>query len=504
MPSPEPVTVPLGPLSPEAVDTLAHQAGVTEPDARALVVRLAGGVPLLAAAACRALHAGTGADAPGAVADRVVDELLGRLAPELPGRRWQHALRLLATVGAADETLLTGGPDLFAALGRLSLVTRGPLGLTVREPYRTVLELAHGWRRPTAHQAVRARAAAYRRDLLARQPPDAPQRAALVEQGLFLTGDPQLRHALFPPAEPPTDHPAGIAPAQEADADDIARLMDAWARRGGFDPRRARRLAESWLGHGVSSFHLARDRDGRPLGLTAMLPMGEDTADGAELVLQQHTEQLTGWGASRGLLLGAAYCPEPATHARILRYTLRRAMASGHLVVSTASPGYQTLVKALGFRSHGGVHDDLYRCGRPPEVFSNDFTGRALDRWLTRLGPAPGVRGDTVEQVAWALARIRDPRALAASPLVGSPACPTTADLRTRLYEAVLELAAGETRADAEAGAILQAYHLGRARSHHQVATRFHLSRATYFRRLRHGLEAVAARIVGPGGPEVT
>ncbi|MFG3497028.1 hypothetical protein [Streptomyces sp. NPDC047928] len=489
-----PAVVTLAPLPDDDIDALARAAGIEEPDARALAVRLAGGVPLLAAAACRALHAGTAPDAPGAVADRVADEILQRLAGELRGGRTRHALRLLATVGAADERLLAGGPDLFAALARLSVVSRGPLGLTVREPYRTVLELAYRWRLPTAHRTVRARAVTYRHALLARAR-DQAERADLVEQGLFLTGDPGLRGSLFPPAE----SAARVGPAQDGDAEAVAGLMHRWALRGGFDPGRAGRLAEHWMSHDIGAFHLARDRDGRPVGLAGLLPFDERTADGAEPLLQQHTERLLGGGDGRGgLLLGAAYCPEPATHARILRYILRHAVASGHLVVSTASPDYQGLVQGLGFRPHGGIRDDIYRCGRRPEVYSNDFTATALPWWLRRLGrPAdPGRVPDDrlVAEVSRALSRIRDPRSLAGSPLVGSPVTPTAARLGSWLHDAVLELGTSDADADAEAAAILQAYYLAGADSHHQVAHRLHMSRATYFRRLRRGLETIAAR----------
>ncbi|MBH5335157.1 hypothetical protein IHE55_10250 [Streptomyces pactum] len=490
------VTVPLDPLPGHAVDALARAAGITEPETRALVVRLAGGVPLLAAAACRAVHAGASPGTPGAVADRIAEELVQRLAHELPGRRRQHALRLLATVGAADEKLLGGGPELFAALGRLSVVAPAPSGLTLREPYRHVLELAYRWRRPTAHRAAAERAAAYRRELLTEAVTSAEQ-AELTEQGLFLTGDPELRRALFPPLE----SAARIGPAREAEADDIGRLMHAWALRGGFATRRALHLTERWVAHGVSSFHVARDREGRPVGLAGLLPISERTADGAEPLLQQYTGAVVDRGDDGALLLGAAYCPDPATHARLLRHILRRAVAARHLVVSTASPDYQALVRTLGFRPHGSLRDDIYRCGRRPEVYSNDFTPAALPWWLRRLGaePAAGPQEETVADVAWALSRIRDPGALATSRLVGSPATPTVSALQAWLYEAVLELGTAEEQADAEAGAILQSYYLGRAGNHHRVATRLHLSRATYFRRLRRGLEVLATRLASTG-----
>lgn len=492
------VTLRLPPLPDHRIEAITADAGIDDPEARAVVVRLAGGVPLLAAAGCRALHAGAEPSDAGAIADQMTGELLERLGRELPGSRWRHALRLLATVGAGDEQLLSAGPDLFAQLGRLSVVTRTPLGLSVREPFRTVLETAYLWRRPTAHHAVRSRAAAYRHTLLTRTT-DPSKRAELVGQRLFLTGDPQLRRALFPASE----SAARIGVAQQTDADDIGRLTHRWARRGGFDPARAERVTERWLDHGPSVFRLARDGDGRAVGLASLLPVHDTTSDAMEPLLQQHTGRFVTGPRSGGLFLGAAYATDPAVHARILRDILACAVRSGHLVVSTATPDYQLLVRGLGFRAHGSVHDDVYRCGRRPEVFSNAFTAAALPRWLDRLGDAGTggggagqPDGDLVEEIARALGRIRDPAALEGSALLVCPATPTVADLRSWLHSAVQRLADSEETADAEAGAILQAYYLARRRgTHHQVACRLHLGRATYFRRLRRGLTFLAVRL---------
>ncbi|MFD4240351.1 hypothetical protein ACFWP3_01820 [Streptomyces sp. NPDC058525] len=491
-----PVTVTVGPRPPEAVEAQARAAGITDPQGLALVVRLAGGVPLLAELACRALHSGIAPDAPGAAADLMTGEVLERLGRERPGRRWRHALRLLATVRAGDEHLVAGGPALFSTLAGLSVVRRERLGLAVREPYRSLFELAYQWRRPNAHAQVRTRAADYRGALLAGSTAGPEERAGLVEQGLFLSGDPLLRSTLFPPAE----DGSRIGPARPEEAQDVERLMHRWAVRGGFDVRRSRTITERWLADGPSSFRLARDRDGRPVGLAALVPVGAGTEGGIEPLLQQHTAAL-GAGGRPGLFLGAAYGADPVTHAQILRDILVSAVHAGHLVVSTASPDYQALLRTLTFRPHGGIRDDVYRCGRRPEVYSHDFSAARLPGWMRALAPPPpgspfGGR-DAAALVAWALARLGDPAALSASPLLSGPQFESPDALRGWLRCAVLDLADAESRADAEAGAILQAYYLGRDRTHHQVARRLHLSRATYFRRLRRGLALVAARLPG-------
>ncbi|MFJ5775344.1 hypothetical protein [Streptomyces sp. NPDC093094] len=356
------------------------RAAALDPEARSLVVRLAGGIPLLADAACRALESGACAADPGAVADLVAGEVLERLARELPGRQWQHSLRQLATVGAGDEHLLRGGPDHFASLASLSIVRRGPLGLLLAEPYRALFELALQWRKPRVHRGTRVRARGYRLAGLAAAHEPAP-RADLAEQGLFLSGDPLLRKELFPAR----DCRVHVRAANDADAGDIGRLMREWAVHSGFDRRRCDRLTDRWAGDDIGAFRIAVDPEGRVVGLANLMTADARTVDGLEPLLQQHTEALRGGG----LFLGAAHCPAPAVRAHVLRHILRHAVRNGRLIVSTANPDYQSLVRGLGFTVHGGIRDDIYRCGRPPEVSSNDFTPDRLPRWLGRLADGP-------------------------------------------------------------------------------------------------------------------
>ncbi|MFI7276873.1 hypothetical protein [Streptomyces sp. NPDC049879] len=497
-----PATVPLPQWSDDRLGRLPAAAGLHDPRARRLATGMAGGNPLVATAVCRALHAGTPPDTPGAVADQVAGELLHRLAAEAPGRHWHRSLFLLATLGAGDEVLLRGGPEAFDTLAALSIVSRDPLGLTVDEPFRHVIELAHQWRRPGPHRSARKRALTYRAGQLARTA-DHRTREELTLQGLFLSGVPELRDTIFPPSRPA----AAVTAAVPGDADAIGRLMRRWADHGGLDARRTDRLVERWLGSDVSGFHLVRDRDSRLAGL-AWLPRVERRTVGAvEPLLQQHTEPLLTEQPDDpgGLFLGAAYCPDPALHAHLLRYILRQAMTRPtRLLVSTPSPAYQRLLNGLRFQAHGAIRDDVYRCGRRPLVFSHDFAGDDMTHWLTRLAPlvpdpADGPPGPSpIGEIADALAHVRDPGRLAHSPLLGTPRTPTPQALGTWLADAVQALADSDDPTDAEAGWILRHYYFGPPRTHQQLAGRLHLSRATYFRRLRHGLTLLGDHLHQP------
>ncbi|MFF8958062.1 hypothetical protein [Streptomyces sp. NPDC014894] len=482
------------PWEDERIGRLTAQAQLTDPPARELVVRLAGGNPLIAGAACRALHAGAAPDSPGAVADQVVREIFERLSRERPAERWRPALERLATMWAGDRELLNADRELFDALGGLSLVTRTELGLTVLEPFRRVIEQAHRWRQPAAHGGSRTRALTHRRSQLALDSP-AVCRSRLAEGVMALSSDETIRETLFP-ASPS----AGlIQTSVPGDADDIGGLMHRWARQGGMDTRRTDRLVERWLADDPAGFRLARDGDGRAVGVMGLVRVADTTVNSVESLLQQHTDRLLAPGRTESLVLGAAYCPDRGLHARLLRDLLHHVMANGLLLtVSTPNPHYQRLLRVLRFHQHGTTADDVYRCGRKPEIHSQDFGRDAIADWVGRLFLGPGGDGSrqpTGRDVGRALAHIGDTARLAHSPLLRPARVSTAAELAARLREGVRALADSELPEDAEAGWILLHYYLGRPQTHQQLARRLHMSRATYFRRLRHGLEALGRRL---------
>lgn len=481
------------PWSDQRIARLAADAQLPAAAARELVVRMAGGNPLVAGAACRALHAGASPDAPGAVADQAVQEITARLSRERPGPGWESALDRLATVWGGDRELLDESRELFESLGRLSLIGRTELGLAVLEPFRSVLRLAHRWRQPAAHHGVLSRAVTRRRRQLAAEP-DVAHRGRLAEGTMALLDHPVVRETLFPASAAD----GSIETAAPDDADDIGGLMHQWARQGGMDTRRTERMVDRWLRDDPTGFRLARDRDGRAVGVMGLVHAADRTVGSMEPLLQQHTDRLMGGQPTRSLVLGAAYCPDRGLHARLLRDLLHHVMANSVLLtVSTPSPHYQQLLTSLHFHEHGTTADDVYRCGRKPEIYSQDFGHDAITAWVERLpfGLRTAGPSATGRDVGEALAHLSDPAWLAHSPLLRSPGTPTAEDLRKALRDGVCALADSETREDAEAGQILLHYYLGRRQTHQQLARRLHLSRATYFRRLRHGLDLLGQRL---------
>ncbi|MBO4273751.1 hypothetical protein [Microbispora triticiradicis] len=485
------VTVTVDPWSDGEIGELAGRLGIADPHRREVVVRLAGGIPLIAETLCRALHRGIAAELPGALADQVVQEVRRRLTRESSAPGLVESLGGLASIGQGDEELL--GPEAFARLGELSIVVPGACGLAVEEPYRTLFELAHRWRAPLTHRARVTAALAHHRQLPAAIAGD-PGLGAVVERFLFLSSEPGLRDALFPPRREETS----IRPATEADADDVGLLVHRWARRGGLDVRRCERVVGPWLEAAPEGFHLIRDRDDRALGVMTLLPVSARTAGVIEPLLERHTEELT---AAGGVFIGMGVCDEsrPGAHAALLRHTMAVGVASGHMVVSTWWPPYQRLVGALGFRHHGDTADDVYGSGRPCQIHARPFAGDQLPEWIDRLtGPgvqAPPERRWLAAQVRRALEQLHDAAALARSPLLPLFGDQGVGSLREWLHAAVEEMSAAAAPEEAEAGEILRRCYVRRRGGHTVIAHQMHLSRATYYRRLNRALTMLAERL---------
>jgi hypothetical protein len=268
-------------------------------------------------------------------------------------------------------------------------------------------------------------------------------------------------------------------------------------------------MLDAWLRGTPNGFQLALRGDGAPVAMVNMLPVSGQTQDATQMLLQQHAEPLAGGvrpGQTAGLLIGMAISDDgyQAAHAALLRYFLVQGIQHGRILVSTPWPAYQQLARSLGLVHHGATRDDLYRCGRQNEIYSQDFAPEHLPSWLDRL--CPGGRFPALDpqeqriaaQVRQALRDIHRPARLAANPLLAWLELPAAQDLRTALLLAIQELRASETPADADAGHVLADYYLSRRGAHEYVANKLHLSRSTYFRRLNHGIALLTTRLPRP------
>ncbi|GHJ48068.1 hypothetical protein Cs7R123_54100 [Catellatospora sp. TT07R-123] len=499
-----PVTVRLDPWRSASIESLAREAGLRQPAELRAVASLSGGLPLVAGQLSRALLSGVPADARGALAAPAAREVLRRLATEGPAAA-DEALTALATLGCADEEMLARLVGATAAefdrLAELSVVRRDEIGLALREPYRTLLDLGARWRRPLARQSLLAGGVQHRmRQAATRR--DRREQVGIVGPSLALVDDPVIRETLFPAAEPRVR----IRPAEPGDEADIVRLTRHWARRGHLDAKACGRMLETWWACQPTGFYLAVGPEGEALGLSNVLPLRESATPALELLLQQHTGALRADpDGTGGVLVGLAVSgdDDPAVHAAILRHTLAVGMAAERVLVSTPWLPYQRLCEQLGMVHQGDTRHDVYRCGRMNRIYLQDFAVEALPSWLGRLGAGgPGTSFDWERYVRQALADLHRPGRLATSPLSALPVTGSGTALAGLLRAAVELLGGSGAAQDVEAAQALTWRYL-----HSGVGepVRLGRSRATYFRRLRHGVrrvteivQALAGEGVGP------
>ncbi|MBP2706250.1 hypothetical protein JOL79_20785 [Microbispora sp. RL4-1S] len=499
------VTVELRPWSPADIRELASSLGVADPARIDLVVRLSGGIPLVAGSLCRAILRGGEPGPVGALADLVATEVLHRLATESPAVD-PEAVPIVSTVDGVDEDLLTAlarlPPATFTLLRRLSVIRPDHHGLRVAEPYRTLFDLAYRWRHPVLRDEIAARGAAHRHRQLSRTA-DPALRARLADQVLYLSGRGRARRDLYAEA----GGEFSVRRAHDGDGDAIARLIRLWAAAEGLADRTAEAMRDLWLSGADHGFHLVVDTDDHPVGMTNLTPLDPHGSPALESLLQQHAGTLLEAGTTGSVVGMMAVEPRFArAQPALVRHILTTAIASGRLVVSTPWVPYQQMSARFGLSHLGDARHDLYRCGRPSALYTRTFTPEELPAWLRRMqGPRPEGPYRMVELVRAALRDLNSPARLAASPLqalAGPGPAPPLGDL---LRQAVVALGSSDSAVDAEAGQVLSLYYLARAGGHDLLAHRLHLSRATYFRRLDHGVAKVAETVIRslglPGPP---
>ncbi len=133
-------------------------------------------------------------------------------------------------------------------------------------------------------------------------------------------------------------------------------------------------------------------------------------------------------------------------------------------------------------------------------ISAKEASATPIDATVGQVSAKSAVPG----QVKSALQNLRIPTALARSPLCDLAAIAggdsTAAALRARLIAVVSEVAASSKPRDQEAGRLLLDYYVKGVGTHEVVMERLHLSRPTFYRRLRRGFELVGEQLDGLNG----
>jgi energy-coupling factor transporter ATP-binding protein EcfA2 len=525
--------LPLASWSPDESRAYLSARGIRDVSLVEQVLAAAGGLPLaLSLAADLAVQLDVrsfrAAEADWHLALRELVERLLRDVPE-PGVR--DLLECCAVLRQADQASLAAiageavggvGPA-FDRLCRLSFVRAGQHGLVLHDDVRRVLAEDLRWRRPERYAELRLRALAYLRERSANASP--VERERLFAQRLYLWAQAWVQaHSqalLFFPEE----SPVWVEPGRPEDHADVLRIRAEWVERalGGevaasYDAALDRAFMEEHLAYPGTRLRIARDRDGRAIGFSTMVPVCRESVP----ILLRHPAHAP---AVRALWPDPAQLPATADESRVffvvrIQETAEQARAvwaalqretfgvlalSGVYLTTTAVPARKTSLEGWGFRRIPEARSWFYGPDEPSDTYMLDLRSIGVDAWIEAIvegrRPPRGLSADEVEPaLREALLRWRDDAALAASPLADLPCvdAPRDADAVRRAVEAALARAraAAEAKDEPAFDAVELAY-VRKVGSHERVAERLAVSPATFYRLLKRGVQGIGAELRG-------
>lgn len=482
----------LGPLSPPAVRELLAEHGVADGPAAQQIARWAAGSPL----ALTILAAAS--DAP------------GRLPADRPDVIAAISRRLLdAERDAADVDVLA-----IAAIART--VTPGLLRATL--PGRDADEAVRSLRQRSfaepvgggiaLHDLVRRTLRAELRHRLPAREAELRRRVVDHVHGRAVDGDLLLTIDLADLADDPVLRSgyswAGalrhrIDHVRPGDAAAIARGLEEQGAAGWFEE------VEPWLARAPETVSIARDAGERLCGYSiALTPATAPPHATADPVVGPWLAHARDTGRENAVLWRETwdFGGDPTAGVRAL------VAMSGILRAQLPNPRWAYLPidprdrAAVGFSGQlQGVHVPELDVAGPPAFQAHlvdwgpgGLLGAQRDVVYRELGLHPrGRRSPAADAVRDALRALADPRALARSPLAsGATEAERAAALRARL-EAAIDAAFGTTAEERALRDVLIRSYVDPAPSQELAARELHLSRATYYRRLRAATARLAA-----------
>lgn len=493
-----------------------RRRGLTDPQLAARVRELAGGSPLaLSLAADLATRQGGPQFSEWCL---VVRSLAEQLLREVGDGRLRELIDAGALVREFDRPMLaqmTGRRDLaeaFEKLCELSFVRPAGRGLTFDADTRLILAQDLGWRDPDRYQRLRLRAARVYRRQMATAPPSC--HARLAEACLFLLGHTRTASLMFDGTD---DEGIWTEPVRPADHVEVQRIWARWlqTRLGVRLPMTGDWRLGAVLAYPGARLRVARDREGRAVGFSGLLPLCQETLpllttdrSVAALLATRWTEaELAAWprraADSRAFVL--RFLAETGPSAEAVRAALLRDMVSvfasgGAYYVATPIPEYKALVEALGFRAMPG-HTVAGERHHPTDAYELDLSRVGFAHWiegllLGRQLPRAADLREAERQIQAVLAHWRDDAWLqAASPSClgahghGAPA------VRSAAWRA-LKRARGRSGNDAAITALEAAYLAADPVAPAKAAAQLGVSRATFYRLVRRGVHLVALACV--------
>lgn len=461
----------------------------------------------------------------------IVRSLLERLLVEVGDPQLRELIEACVAVRQFDEATLaaiTGRTDIsvaFAQLCQLSIVSPTAHGLMLHEDLRRWLAEDLAWRNPERYNDLRARALAFYRERTRSAPRD--EREWMVADRLFLWGNALIQQLFFCAEEPGQ---VMVQPGQPADLAEIGGLFSIGSGRSlpaDVDMARLRRPKEdaeflrTILQSPATRLRVARGREGKVLGFSTVLPVCRETIP----LLDAHPAYAplvhAYWGPAETAALPVApdtsnifyllHMLYPGEMAGVIRAALLRDLASlfargGTHLCATFVPGYKQMLETCGFdrlpaaRNHAWGHD------YPVDGYVLDLSQIGVEAWMDavmngRRPPRPPDRDDVENELQIAFRQWNDDGRVARSRLgellgvaSGGADGARAAAVRQRIVEGLAEARAHAPPVlDTAYRAIELTYLSPNGRK--CGARRLAVSRATLYRLLKRGVQALAEEL---------
>ncbi|OLC04913.1 MAG: hypothetical protein AUI15_00510 [Actinobacteria bacterium 13_2_20CM_2_66_6] len=443
----------------------------------------------------------------------LVSRLLSEAAPD---PALVSALEACSVVRVFDEATLsaiTHEPDVDAAFDRLchlSVIKPCPHGLMLHDYVRAIIAQDLLWRRPLHHQTLRRRALDHFRERL--RTSSAEDRTWLIAEWFFLWSNALIQETFF--GSDGVDN-VNVDPGVDVDA---AQLRDLYlAEMVGIASDEDVRLLGDVLTYPGTRLRVAREKDGRPMGFSTVVPVCTESIG----ILERHpvhgkllerfyvnarreTLPKTADAATAQYLLHVVAASDPGGAVRrpLLRDLAGIFGLGGTYLCTTRDALFDQLMEVCGFEAltsseEGG--DD-----RPATGWVLDLTRRGFEGWIesiiegrpTRAVPNP-VRLES--ELQGALVHWNDPDWLATNCSILASAAPIGE--RPNIVRRAIEEALSRVRTEGSMGTeqacrALELAYMKKRANHKEAMCSLAVSRATFYRLCKRGIHTLAGELL--------
>lgn len=523
--------LPLQGFSDDESRVYLRRRGLKEQRVVKQIGKVAGGYPLaLSLAADLALQFGSRDIAAAPEWRLALRALVERLLQDSDDPTLRELLEACAVVRQFDEAMLAAVAgradvsDAFARLCRLSVVRPAEHGLMLHDDVRRILVDDLRWRAPERYAALRGRALAhYRERVRTARPAD---QEWLMAERFFLWEHGFVQAMLFNKDE---YGEVWLEPGAEADHEEVLRLEAIYQDyiAPAITPampftaeERAAHMVDmaAFLRSPGARLRVARDRTGQAVGFSLILPVAQESL--APLIEHPVLGPLIRayWSpAERAALpataesstifylvqvvftIGQSEVTPEAINSAVIRDLFSVLVRNGIYLTTTGTAMHQQLLQAFGFEPI--PTPPIFFRGVPMQGFLLDLTQIGVEAWIEAImagrRPPRALRPAELERALQdALLHWHDDARLSCSPLRqtalvdGEAAGP--AELRAVLQAA---LARAKERAGPGEEAAYRALELGyltRGLAHERAAERLSVSRTTFYRLLKRGVQGLA------------